>query len=73
MQKLAHFWTKVQKTKSNKYLKSFGSQICGLESQTLSFGLICKKDLDFDSYAKSENRVVGPTLGLCSFQNSDNS
>jgi hypothetical protein len=26
-----------------KHIKSFGSQICGLESQTLSFGFICKK------------------------------
>jgi hypothetical protein len=47
--------------------------MCGLESQMLSFGLICKKDLDLDSYAKSENRVIGPTLGLCSFQNNENS
>jgi hypothetical protein len=61
------------KTTMFTHIKSFGSQICGLESQTLSFGLICKKDLDFDSYAKSENRVVGPTLGLCNFQNSENS
>jgi hypothetical protein len=56
-----------------KHIKSFGSQICGLESQTLSFGLICKKDLNSNSYAKSEIRVIGPTLGLCSFQNSENS
>jgi hypothetical protein len=63
----------VQKTKLNKYLKSFGSQICGLESQTLSFGIICKKDPNFDSYAKCEIRVIGPTLGLCSIQNSENS
>jgi hypothetical protein len=61
------------KTNMLKHVKSFGSQICGLESQTLSFGLICKKDHDFDSYAKSEIRVIGPTLGLCSFQNNENS
>jgi hypothetical protein len=34
------------KTKSNKFLKSFGSQMCGLESQMLSFGLKCKMDLN---------------------------
>jgi hypothetical protein len=55
------------------HLKPIGSQICEFTSQTLRFGLICKKDLDFDSYAKSENRVIGPTLGLCSFQNNENS
>jgi hypothetical protein len=56
-----------------RHIKSFGSQICEFTSQTLSFGLICKKDPNFDSYVKSEIRVIGPTLGLCSFQKSENS
>jgi hypothetical protein len=43
--KLAHFWVKVQKTKPNRFLKSLGSQICGLESQTQGFGPKCKIDL----------------------------
>jgi hypothetical protein len=32
-----------------------------------------QKGPNCDSYAKSEIRVIGPTLELCSFQNSENS
>jgi hypothetical protein len=32
-----------------------------------------QKDPNCDSYAKSEIRVIGSTLELCSFQNNENS
>jgi hypothetical protein len=38
-------------------------------SQTLSFGLNCKKDPNCDSTLSLKNSVMGSTFELCIFQN----
>jgi hypothetical protein len=51
-----------------KHIKSHGSHLGRFTSQTLSFGLICKKDPNCDSTLSLKNSVMGSTFELCNFQ-----
>jgi hypothetical protein len=53
------------KTTMFKHIKSHGSHLGIFTSETLSFGLICKKDPNCDSTLSLKNSVMGSTFESC--------